>query len=680
VLIIVVPLLLLAPTLSSDDRWILEMTIPRGLALSLAVLQMALLAAVTIRGLNSDWGARRDVSWLALLVIGASALIVARRVGGPSASVWPDTFNDQAEVQRCLENDECTVYGMGTSVPGFVHAGGWLQWRDLGSALGFSMDQQYVFLQVLDAFAVMLAAFVAWRLGGPLAAAVATYAIWNRYGSAGVTYNALYNSLPMPFLGGVLLIACVDAVERPSAAAVAAVGLVGAIVANVHFAGVTCGLTSVWIGFCAPRRRLRLAMIGGAAFALGTLVISPASWLHAIGYVLSHPGGERRETGTFALLGEPVVVDGLWLTALWALLWFGARSGPLRRRLGPMIAIIAPPLAVFLVAGLIGRINPSGKYIADIRAPVAVAFALVVAAAAQFLTRPLGSLTEWPALWRVRAGRLRRAVPYLGAVTLLAYGSGGDGPTLRLRDIDAAARVIRNDFGWDYATAVRSLKSPYFHDTLTAWKSMYPTWARGTGSSGQVDGGQTAVLLQVAKRDLPIPIPLGWRVISTTTLEATVLASVPSWIDWTRYTVCRSDGRGGAERCVESGLFDRPHQSNTIEIDAMPDAAKVEERDLLQLRLPLRAGAPGEVHEVYMPRHPSQLCSGRITAVPEGSRMDPDGRHATLVTAAAGAELVVEWNLAACTIGLGDLPPFFVEGDAKTVHPLAELMTKTWER
>jgi len=58
----------------------------------------------------------------------------------------------------------------------------------------------------------------------------------------------------------------------------------------------------------------------------------------------------------------------------------------------------------------------------------------------------------------------------------------------------------------------------------------------------------------------------------------------------------------------------------------------------------------------------------------------PDGLDWVCVSPKAGAELVVEWNLAACTIGLGDLPPFFVEGDAKTVHPLAELMTKTWER
>src|SRR6202008_1045752 len=115
--------------------------------------------------------------------VAASAFVVVHRFGGPSAVVWPDTFNDQAEVQRCLERSECTIYGMGTSVPGFVHAGGWLQLRDLLSAVGLSMDRQFLFLQVLDALGVMLAAMVAWHLGGPIAAAIATWAVWNRYGT-----------------------------------------------------------------------------------------------------------------------------------------------------------------------------------------------------------------------------------------------------------------------------------------------------------------------------------------------------------------------------------------------------------------------------------------------------------------------------------------------------------------
>jgi hypothetical protein len=672
-----------SPWLAKIDQRIEAATIPTWLALTLAIVQLAVLATAIIRGMTSAnaGSAALPVSWIALLVIAGSAFVVTYRLGGPSGSVWPDTFNDQAEVQRCLEHSECTVYGMGTSVPGFVHAGGWLQVRDLLSAVGLSMDQQFVLFEALDALGVMLAAMVAWHLGGPLAAAIATWAIWNRYGEMGVSYYALYNSLPMPFLGAVLLVACAYAIEEPSLSSTALVGLVGAILANVHFCGVACGFTSALVGLFAPRKRLRLAFVGVAAFAFGTLLLSPGSWLHAAAYVLSHPGGERREISTVQLSAEPLVLDGLALTAIWiVMLLSGRRVAAVRRRLDAAMAIIAPPLVVFGIAAVTARINPTGKYIAHLRAPVAVALALTVSAFVAALARL--ALHRLPSAAKALSKAVLQGAPYLAAVSLVAYQPKDPGAVLRLRDIEAAAKVLRQDLEWDFGTAMRNFKAPDNQIILSAWKLIYPEWARAPRTArGSVSEEKTAVLLHVAATDLPNPPPTDWRILSTSSSDVTLITLVPSWIDWRHYTVCLFRGERGTERCTETGLFDRS-AAYTIEADAMPDPSHIQPGDILQLRFRLRAGEPGEVHEVFMPQNLRQMCTGRIVAVPEGSQIDDGGRHATVATipdAARAGPLVLEWDVGACRVGYSGFPPFFLEGDMEAVHPLAALMKKSWE-
>jgi hypothetical protein len=108
---------------------------PRSVALALALFQVAVVVAAISRGISIDaspngpgppsssapaFSLERRVSWITLLMIAACALVAVHRVGGPSAAVWVDTLNDQAEVQRCLERSQCTMYGMGTSVPGLL--------------------------------------------------------------------------------------------------------------------------------------------------------------------------------------------------------------------------------------------------------------------------------------------------------------------------------------------------------------------------------------------------------------------------------------------------------------------------------------------------------------------------------------------------------------------------------
>ena len=662
-------------------------TIPTSLALLLALCQVAVLAAVIFSGVRrtgADSPSARRVSWLALFAIGVCAFIVARRYGGPSAMVWSDTFNDQAEVESCLERSACTIYGVGTSVPGFVHAGGWLQLRDLLSVIGLSMDHQTLFLQILDALGVALTAMVAWQLAGPAAAAIATWAVWNRYGALGVSYDALYNSLPMAFLGAVYLVACVRAVEQPSTRSVGAAGLVGGILANVHFAGVCSGITPAVLGLFAPRRRIRLALVGGATFALGTFVISPATWVHAATYALGHPGGEHHEIASVPLTAEPLVIDGLWLTAIWIVaLLLGRRFAGLRRQLDAVIAIIAPPLAIFVLAGLTERINPTGKYIAQLRAPVAVALAVLVLWCVRGLGRAaFAAIGHPPVRWRPTWEALIRATPYVSALTLLACQPRSHDPMLRLRDIESTAQVLRSELGWSFGEALRHLQAPDNRDVLAAWKLMYPEWVRAPAAPGPCDEERSAVLLKVAVQDLPNDLPSNWRIVAASNAEAAVLALLPSQIDWSHYTVCVFGNQEGPEHCVDTGLFDRS-EDYAIALDAMPEAGSIDRGDILQIRFPLRPSPPGVVNEVFMPRCPSEMCSGRIVAVPEGSRIDDDGRRATLVSVADRAEasvLVVEWQLRDCRSGYSGFPPFFLEGDADAVRPLMKLMQTSWER
>jgi hypothetical protein len=662
-------------------------TIPRALALTLAVLQVTIVVAVIIRAITSHMNAPDSgypFSWAALVLIAVVAFVVARRFGGPSALVWSDTFNDQAEVQRCLERSECTIYGIGTSVPGFVHAGGWLQLRDLLSVMGLSLDQQILLLQMLDAVGVMLAAMTAWFIGGPIAAAVATWAVWCRYSTVGVAYYALYNSLPMAFLGAVFLAACVNAVQRPTARSVAAAGFVGAILANVHFAGVACGITSALIGTMAPKGRVRFALIGAAAFSLGAVLISPATWLHAATYVLSHPTGERREIATVPLTAEPLVVDGLWLTAVWVVAALaGGRFRNFRRRLGPEIAIIAPPVVMFTLAALTGRINPTGKYVAQLRAPVAVALAVIVSSSLEVLgSLAVGTRDRLSPRWRATFNALIQIPPYVGALALLTSQPNYLNPVaLRLKDIEAAARILREDLGWDFETAVRNLKAPDNHDVLAAWKLMYPEWVRGSVRSDERDQEDNAVLLRVSVHDLPNPIPREWRIVSAYNTEATIVAMVPSWIDWSAYTVCVVSRQEGPEHCTDTGLVD-PSSPYSIDQDVMPDSGAIFVGDILRLRFSLRNAPPGEVHRLFMPHHPSQMCSGRIIAVPAGSRIEAEGRQATLVSPFKGPDapaVVLEWDLSACRGGYSGFPPFFLEGPTNMVGPLAELLRKSWE-
>jgi hypothetical protein len=73
---------------------------------------------------------RSTVASVAPLAIFVAALIANRRAA-TSLLVWSDTFNDQADANRCLTENLYTLLGTQTSIRGLFHAVAWLDLRTL---------------------------------------------------------------------------------------------------------------------------------------------------------------------------------------------------------------------------------------------------------------------------------------------------------------------------------------------------------------------------------------------------------------------------------------------------------------------------------------------------------------------------------------------------------------------
>ena len=96
----------------------------------------------------TDWQPRteplsvRRSRWhgYATAAIFLGALLANLRAYGTSPIAWSDTLNDATPIRQCVVNNECTLTGTGTSVPGFFHAVGWFELRSLLAWLGFDLD------------------------------------------------------------------------------------------------------------------------------------------------------------------------------------------------------------------------------------------------------------------------------------------------------------------------------------------------------------------------------------------------------------------------------------------------------------------------------------------------------------------------------------------------------------
>jgi hypothetical protein len=607
---------------------------------------------------------------LTLSVLFVAGLGAYLQYSGTSPIVWADTLNDEREVQRCLVHSSCTLVGMRTSLPGIVHAVGWLELRTLVAWLGVGLDGAHLFIQVLNALMVVLTFHVARRLGGSLAGSLAVLLL-------GVSYlrlPALYNTSPLPFLDTVLMVACTAAVERPRIVTVGLAALVAAVMANVHAACIITGASVVWVALLAPQRRWRLAAFGAALFAVATFLIAPPSWLHNLAHLL-----QPRDPSAPPARPMAVPSNELYWTKVAIVAWVASFAGraPVwavyRRQSQGALAVIVPFLAAFFLAAHFG-IDANGKYLAHLNSACAVAAAF-----------PLGLVAR-----QYRAALVQRFVtpaeqisPFAAALiiaisprfTLLA----NDEPTPTMRDLASVAQILHDEHGWDVPTISQRLKTPRSALVFTELCDLNP--ARRQPGPVVTDDGTTAMLLRVATNELPRPLPPHWRVIRHSSRVATLLVFTSSRLDWSRFQICtRRDDTPAS--CEDSSLRFDP-AAPVFTVANMPAPMSLGPVTLT-LRLPLRPGTPGSTNAIFMPRG-REICGGYVaSASGAGLDVSPDRRHATFAAPAPGqasfSTLELTWDILSpeCDgMTYDGLPPLIVEGDAATVHALEGILTKT---
>ena len=606
---------------------------------------------------------KRALHAAALAALFAAALVAMLRDGGSSPIVWMDTFNDEREVQQCLIRDACTLVGVSTSLPGLMHAAGWLQWRATLAWLGLDVDAVHVAVLALTALAVVLVFHLASSLGGVPAGVVAAWLFLDHV-DALLRVTALHNSSALVFLGAVFLLACTAVVERPGAASVALAALVGAVLANVHLVGVACGVSVAWAALLAPHRRWRLAALGAALFALATVAIAPGTWSYDLATVLVRPAG------------HPVIpppADNPLLP--WALFGIGAWAVAMlvpvpacrdyRRRVLGAVAVLAPILLAFAIAPRLG-LYAEPKYLLHAQAAGAVAAALP----SMLLARPLRR-----ALPRV-AGVLDVALPLaLAAVLLrpgLVPGAARDASVYEraptLADLRASATILRDRYGWDAHRARVGFKTPYGVTAQVGLEQAFATIAPAAAATAPPSPPRDAMLVVIAASDLPSPLPPHWHPVREMPHAAAVLVTLRSVIDWSDFAVCTLADGGEDWTCAEPGTHAAAAAPADAGVPGMPTPGRGW-RGRIRVSAALRPLAAGESVAISMPRI-ATICAGRIVATPAGAELDADGRHATIPAPVDSARVGFEWSVGApeCDVTTYDgAVPFVVEGDASAL-------------
>jgi hypothetical protein len=602
-----------------------------------------------------------------LVAVFVGALIAHLHLAGTSPIAWVDTWADEIQVQQCVGRDSCTLTGVSTSVPGLVHAVGWLDLRAFFAWLGIGLDGVHRSIQVLSALAVVLVFYTAARLGGPLAGALAAWLFVSTHGI--VRLSALHNqSLVLP-LGAVFVLACSAVIRRPTVVSVALAALVGAVLANVHIACILSGVSVLLVALAAPHRRLVLAVFAAALFGLATVGLAPPAWLHNLASILQRPTGHP--PGVTAQLRNPLMGWLILALAAWPLSFASrapAFSAYRRAALGPL-AVIAPLVAAFLVAPRLG-LHPEPKYLLHLQAACAIGAALPVVAVA----RTVLSGVFPPRLWNVE-----RMVPFAVALVMAFPGRSilGDGlsrqfdeHTPTVADLSAVLGILQAEHGWSPAQVVERLRTP----NGVAVVNGLPLMAVAKRDEPPPhDDVTTAFLLMLEHGDVPHPLPPGWRIVRRGPRTSTVLIMTPSRIDWRAFAVCVQAEGDAKRRCGKRSWALEP--SGRVSIPDMPPPG-TGWRGTIEVMLPLRPLASGSAATIFMPRMPL-VCGGRITSEPSHLlAVDGDGRRAILPadTAASAAIVKIAWKVgsAECDpLAYDGLLPFFVDGDVATVEPIA---------
>lgn len=606
---------------------------------------------------------------VALCAILGAALLAHLRVAGTSPVVWMDTFNDQVEVRRCIEDDACTLTGVQTSIRGLYAAVSWLDLRTLAAWSGASLDQVHLTVILLNALAVVLVFHLASLLGGGIAGSLAALFFIARLDDL-VPMTALHNSVLLFALGAVLVIACTALALRPGIASVTLAALVAAIMANTHLVCLVTGVSVVALALTAPRHRLPLAALGGGVFALATIAIAPTGWLENAIALLQSPGA--RTTATIAGVDTSTMGGALFGVVAWAAA-LGARSPAwkiYRRRVDGAVAVVAPLLIVFLGASLLGT-PAEAKYLFHIKAAVALAAALPIAAALTAAARALGAARALPLV--------EALAPFVAAIAIALPGVALSGnavaaaqrQTPTVGDLVKTVQILGGELGWSPTQLLRQLKSPSGNAVLTGALQLAGHQPRT--AAGDSDARTTAFLLVLRSSDLPRTVPSTWRILRRSTNAATVLVLARSPIDWSDFEVCTSTG-AGAQQCRRGEW--QYSEVTGIYVSGMPPGGSGW-RGELRLRLRMYSAEKHAPAVLFLPRSPLE-CGGSVLSTSEGSlEVDSSRRLATLdqrrTTAHTPSTIEIAWNVGSrvcAASSYAGLPPFFIEGDRASVGPL----------
>ncbi len=614
---------------------------------------------------------RRSTLHLATLAaLFISALVVSHRAAGSSPIVWFDTFNDEDEVQQCVTSNSCTPTGVATSVPGLVHAVGWLEWRTLLTWFGFGIDGTHLVLQIVDAVAVVLIFWLAERLAGPLAGAAAVWIAMVGLGATGVRSTALYNTVPLPFLGTVFVIACTAAVERPGVVSLGLAALVGAVMANVHLACVLTGASVLGVALLAPQRRLFLAIFAAVLFAAATFAVAPPSWLHNFSSLLHHRGSSGSTAG--GMQGVDLLLWAAFAVGAWLASWFSRAPAVVeyRHRSRGALAVLVPFLAAFVVAPHFG-LDPNSKYLAHLKAACGIAAALPLALVADAVMQSLSR--------RGLRLPLERAAPIVLAALMIIpqpLSRGADDENLpTMADIAAVTTMLHEQHAWNLTDTLERLKTPEGMVVRTALRHL---GGSVDAAPAVAEDSESSALLMILRADeLPQPLPSNWQIVRRSRRTAVALIHVQSRIDWSTFAACMRPADDPTQECVETSF--RFASGTLSAVPGMP-RSDVRSRGTLSLRLHLRPAVSDFTDEIFLP-HMFNVCGGRVASASDGAlHVAADRRHATLSPGHPSPSTIeLEWDILSSECdgtAYDGLPPFFVEADSADARMLETILRK----
>ncbi len=607
-------------------------------------------------------GSSPRLRWWVYALVFAVALIGFIKRGEFSPLVQIDTSFEEALVHECLRGEGCTTLGGSASFRDVYHMVGWLNFMVLAEWLGLGRDAIHLLIQLANAVRIVLVMLVAERLGGAPAATLAPFFAFQSAAAPGV----LYDTSLMAFFGTVLLLQCVAAaIERPPTKLIVLAALVAAVIAEVHVAGAMALLSVVWVTVLHPPDRMRRVAIATVAFVAAVLIISPMGIAWDLGQLIARltaaPEGSRHSAvPLLARLSE--ATDTLAFLVPWLLYRFGRPwLGQPPPGLRGALAICVPIAGACALGVLLGVFSPTSSHYLEHAYP----------AKAVVLAVPLAAIGT--ALWGLIAPRLavpasvRGAVLWAVPLVLSLHAAWAQQPWPRVQprwaDVQALARLLHDDWQWDWLTVDREVRSPEKALLLDDLSAAVPGWKSADRMAARRPAEPLAVIA-VDREQVPDPLPSGWIPVSRRTFQTLLAIPMRSSLDWNDQAICVED-QHGHETCVGPPID--PKQLADLR-------AQVPEMRRWVRRVRWRGG-DGAVESIVMPNIPL-TCPGRIVQGPPGTQIDAGGRHARLTTA---GEVVFEWspNTPSCPVWdflkLDD-PPFVITGDPKTVEAMARII------